>query len=60
MYLNDGRRFSLGQFPEQEPAFFDEAVSIYEFPRQDAFASGKVPALNPCTGCPGQDADAAP
>ncbi len=32
MYLGDGRRYSLGQFPAKEPKFFDESVSIYEFP----------------------------
>jgi len=54
MYLNDGKRFSFGQFPKQEPKFFDESVSIYEFPQELAFTTGEVPAPNPCTGCPSQ------
>jgi hypothetical protein len=54
MYLNDGKRFSFGQFPKKEPKFFDESVSIYEFPQADAFPTGKVPAAVECTGCPSQ------
>ena len=54
MYLNDGKRFSFGQFPKQEPKFFDESASLYEFPPEDQFEDGEVPAPNPCTGCPSQ------
>ena len=54
MYLNDGKRYSLAQFPEKEPKFFDASASIYEFPRENTFRGGKVPELNPCTGCPSQ------
>jgi hypothetical protein len=54
MYLNGGKRFSFGQFPKSEPKFFDESASLYEFPQAAAYATGKVPASNPCTGCPSQ------
>ncbi len=54
MYLNGGKRLSFGQFPKSEPGFFDEAASIYQFPPAKAYATGKVPAPNPCTGCPSQ------
>ncbi|MEX1006349.1 MAG: hypothetical protein WD271_00715 [Acidimicrobiia bacterium] len=54
MYLNGGKRFSFGQFPKSEPKFFDEAASLYEFPPERAYSTGKVPAANPCTGCPSQ------
>jgi hypothetical protein len=54
MYLNDGKRFSFGQFPKSEPEFFDESASIYQYPPGDAYASGQVPETTPCTGCPSQ------
>jgi hypothetical protein len=54
MYLNDGKRFSFGQFPKSEPEFFDESASIYQFPPGDAYTSGEVPETMPCAGCPSQ------
>jgi len=54
MYLNDGKRFSFGQFPKSQPKFFDGSVSVYEVPPQTAYPTGKVPASNPCAGCPSQ------
>jgi hypothetical protein len=54
MYLNDGKRYSFGQFPKSEPKFFDESASLYEFPPEQAYSTGRVPAPNPCTGCPSQ------
>jgi hypothetical protein len=59
MYLNDGKRFSFGQFPSKEPKYFDESVSIYEYPPEDGYATGEVPQPNPCTGCPSEGASAA-
>ncbi len=52
MYLDDARRYGYGDFPKQQPKFFDESVSVAEIPRASAFADGVVPAANPCTGCP--------
>jgi hypothetical protein len=54
MYLNDGKRYSLDQFPRKEPKFFDESASVYETPRVKSFQSGAIPKPNPCTGCPSQ------
>jgi hypothetical protein len=54
MYLNGGKRYSFGDFPKTEPKFFDESVSLYEFPAGDAYPSGTVPAAMPCAGCPSQ------
>jgi hypothetical protein len=54
MYLNDGKRFSFGQFPKSEPEFFDESASIYQYPPGQAYETGQVPATMPCTGCPSQ------
>jgi hypothetical protein len=54
MYLNGGKRLSFGQMPKSEPKYFDEEASIYQFPQAEAYATGKVPASNPCTGCPSQ------
>jgi hypothetical protein len=54
MYLNGGKRLSFGQFPKSEPKFFDESASLYEFPQAEAYETGKVPASNPCTGCPSE------
>ena len=54
MYLNDGKRYSFGDFPKTEPKFFDESASLYEFPAGDAYVTGEVPAELPCTGCPSQ------
>jgi hypothetical protein len=54
MYLNDGKRFSFGQFPKAEPKFFDESASIYQYPPEKAYATGRVPDAMPCTGCPSQ------
>ena len=54
MYLNDGKRFSFGQFPKSEPKFFDESASIYQYPPEKAYSTGKVPAAMPCTGCPSE------
>ncbi len=53
-YLNGGKRYSFGEFPKTEPKFFDESASLYEFPAADAYPTGKVPVLNPCTGCPSE------
>jgi hypothetical protein len=54
MYLGGGKRYSFGQFPAKEPAFFEESASVYEVPRVRSFPSGAIPAPNPCTGCPSQ------
>ena len=54
MYLNDGKRFSFGEFPKSEPQFFDESASIYQYPPGQAYETGQVPATMPCTGCPSQ------
>ncbi len=59
MYLRDGKRFSLGQFPKREPSFFDESRSVYEVPRARAFAGNALPAPTPCPGCPSEGAAAA-
>ena len=54
MYLNDGQAVLVRALPEEEPKFFDESASIYEFPQAKAFPSGEVPAAIECTGCPSQ------
>jgi hypothetical protein len=54
MYLNDGKRFSFGEFPKAEPKFFDESASIYQYPPERAYATGRVPDAMPCDGCPSQ------
>jgi hypothetical protein len=52
MYLNDAKRYGYGEFPEKQPKFFDESVSVAQIPRSSNFQDGVVPADNPCTGCP--------
>lgn len=54
MYLYDGKRFSFGRFPRKEPPFFDESASIYQFPPEKAYATGRVPDAMPRDGCPSQ------
>jgi hypothetical protein len=52
MYLDGGRRYGYGDFPERPPKFFVESASVAEVPRSSNFADGVVPPANPCTGCP--------
>ena len=52
VYLDDAKRYAFGEFPDKQPKFFDESVSVAEVPRSSAYANGVLPEPNLCTGCP--------
>ena len=50
-YMNEGRRFTLGQWPADEPAAFDPQAAT-DPPRD--YPDREVPPQYPCDGCPSQ------
>lgn len=53
MYLDDGSRYTFGDFPKKDLPFFDENKSVVEIPDAAFRPAGAPPARpNPCVGCP--------
>lgn len=52
MYLNNGKRFSFGSFPNGAK-FFDLTASVDQVPLSSTYLNGVAPVPNPCgPSCP--------
>ena len=54
-YVNDGERYSAGEWPTKPMALFDKSKSFYQFDAPTAPAK-----VLPCTGCPSQTGQGTP
>ena len=52
MFMEGGKRFGYGDFPERELKFFDDGTPRDDIAVGTGFPSGTVPEVPPCTGCP--------
>jgi hypothetical protein len=52
-YLNNGKRFSFGQFAKgTTPKFFDTSASVSQVPLSAVYIGGIVPTATSCSDCP--------